>query len=345
MFERFTEDAIRVMERARTEARRLEFSHVQPEHLQLALLSESRSGTAKILALLGADVRRMRTAVERRLGRGYTIVSLEAVTYAPVTAQVIDRALRSAESEGYAAVDSSFLLHALTAEADGDWLRLLGEYGLTVSRIEEAMTRSHAAPPMTAESEVVPDHFSPRLLTPRAAAVLDLAKEETVHAGHCSIGTEQVLLGICQMPDTTGGAVLVHAGVDERTLRVEIFGLIGQGSGTITALLDYTNIMHRALALAWQEARSLGHRRVGTGHLVLGMLAMDEGSVAHLLHQLNLDTEAIRWELEQILKGSPDDPEPPPGLTDPELLTDPFAATYDDLPPDESMDADSQWVI
>ena len=345
MFERFTEDAIRVMERARAEARRLEFSQVQPEHLQLALLGESRSTTAKILALLSADVRRLRSAVERRVGRGYTIVSLDSVTYAPVTARVIERALHHAEREGYPAVDATFLLHALSVEADGDWRRLLGEYGLTATRIAEAMSRSQAAPPMAAESEMLPEHFNARLLTPRAAAVLDLARQETIGAGHCSIGSEQTLLGICRMAETLGGAVLSHAGVDERTLRVEIFGLIGNGSGTITSLLDYTHIMHRALELAWQEALGLGHRRVGTGHLVLGMLAMDEGSVTHLLHQLNLDAEAIRWELVQSLKRSPDDPEPPPGLTDPELVLDPLAAPYDDLPPEESLDSDGQWVI
>jgi ATP-dependent Clp protease ATP-binding subunit ClpA len=343
MFERFTEDAIRVMERARAEARRLEFAQVQPEHLLLALLGESRSATVKILALLGADTRKMRTAVERRLGRGYTIVSLEAVTFAPVTGRVIERALHAAERQGSATVDATFLLLSLCVEADGDWRRLLTDYGLDAARLEEAMARGLTAPPMTAESDVLPERFSPRLLTAESARILELARQEAIAGGHCSIGTEQVLLGMCAQPDTLGGWVLGQAGLSLRTLRVEIYSLIGKGSGTIPALLDYTHIMHRALEAAWRDAKQLGHRRVGTGHLLLGLLDMDEGSVSHLLNQLNLDGEAMRWSLLHTLKASPDNPEPPPGQAEAELVLDPLSATYDDMPPDE-VDDGAYWA-
>jgi ATP-dependent Clp protease ATP-binding subunit ClpA len=342
MFERFTEDAIRVMERARAEARRLEFSQVQPEHLLLALLGESRSATVKILALLGADGRKMRSAVERRLGRGYTIVSLESVTFAPVTGRVVERSLHAAERQGYATVDATFLLLSLCVEADGDWRRLLSEYGLEAAKVEDAMARGLAAPPMTAESDVLPERFSTRLLTGEAAAVLDLARSEAVVAGHCSIGTEQVLLGMCERPDTLAGWVLGQAGLEEAPLRVEIYSLIGRGSGTIAALLDYTHIMHRALEQAWREAKQLGHRRVGTGHLLLGILDMDEGSVSHLLSHLNLDGEAMRWSLTQALKAATGNPEPPPGQTHAEFVLDPLATSDDDMPP-EGVD-DAYWA-
>lgn len=342
MFERFTEDAIRVLERARAETRRLEFSQVQPEHLLLALLGESRSATVKILALLGADGRRMRSAVERRLGRGYTIVSLEAVTFAPVTARVIERSLHAAERQGHVTVDATFLLLALCLEADGDWRRLLADYGLEAGKVDEAMARGLTAPPMTAESDVLPERFSARLLTPEAAAILDQARQETIAAGHSSIGTEQVLLGMCERPDTLAGWVLGEAGLARNTLRVDIYGLIGKGSGTITALLDYSHVMHRALEQAWRDAKPLGHRRVGSGHLLLGMLDMAEGSVSHLFNHLNLDGEAMRWALMQTLKASPDNPEPPPGLAHADLVFDPLATGDDEMPP-EGID-DAYWA-
>src|SRR5690349_18975172 len=71
MFEPFTEDAIRAIERARTESRRLEFAQVLPEHLLLGLLGEQRATAVKVLATLGVDWRRLRHQVESRLGRGY----------------------------------------------------------------------------------------------------------------------------------------------------------------------------------------------------------------------------------------------------------------------------------
>jgi ATP-dependent Clp protease ATP-binding subunit ClpC len=118
--------------------------------------------------------------------------------------------------------------------------------------------------------------------------------------------------------------------------------LIGQGSGTIASLLDFTNIMHRALEQAWREAKQVGHRRVGTGHLLLGMLDMDEGSVRHLLNHLNLDGEAMHWSLLQALKAAPDSPEPPPGATAADFVFGPLATADDDMPP-EGVD-DAYWA-
>lgn len=345
MFERFTEDAIRAIDRARSEARRLEFAQVLPEHLLLGLLGEQRAMAAKVLATLGIDWRQLRHRVESRLGRGYMITTLDGVSFAAPTAKVVERALHVADHQGFKAVDSAFLLYALAIESTGDWRVFLAGHGLTGTRIEDAMGSISQGPPMTGGDEALPERFHPRLLTGRAGKALEIARDETLKAGHSSIGTEQILLALTQLPDALGGWILDHNGLDEPGLRVEIHSLIGQGSGTIADLLGYTHVAERSLDSAWQEAKALGHRRVGTGHLALGLILSADGTVSHLFQHLDLDAEQLRWELVQALKASPDDPEPPPGVIDTALVLDPLHPNLDDdLPPEDAIGPDGQWI-
>lgn len=53
----------------------------------------------------------------------------------------------------------------------------------------------------------------------------------------------------------------------------------------------------RALLLAQQEAQFMGHRYIGTEHILLGLLALDEGCAAHPLRQSGLELEHARRQI------------------------------------------------
>jgi ATP-dependent Clp protease ATP-binding subunit ClpC len=50
----------------------------------------------------------------------------------------------------------------------------------------------------------------------------------------------------------------------------------------------------RALALAVDEVRSLGHGRVGTEHILLGLAREGQGVAAGILDRLGIDLEQLR---------------------------------------------------
>jgi ATP-dependent Clp protease ATP-binding subunit ClpA len=56
-----------------------------------------------------------------------------------------------------------------------------------------------------------------------------------------------------------------------------------------------------AMRAAQQEARSLGHDHVGTGDVLLGLLAVDRGGAARALKSLGIAPDAVR---ERVGKGS-----------------------------------------
>ena len=59
----------------------------------------------------------------------------------------------------------------------------------------------------------------------------------------------------------------------------------------------FTREAGRVVVIAQEEARMLGHQVVGTEHLLLGLLAIDGGTVARMLARVGVDTASVRDEI------------------------------------------------
>jgi ATP-dependent Clp protease ATP-binding subunit ClpC len=62
----------------------------------------------------------------------------------------------------------------------------------------------------------------------------------------------------------------------------------------------FTDEARRVLALAQQEARALNHNRVGTEHILLGLVQEHEGIATEALESLGISLDAIRQQVEKI---------------------------------------------
>ena len=65
----------------------------------------------------------------------------------------------------------------------------------------------------------------------------------------------------------------------------------------------FTDRARRAVVLAQEEARLLGHDYVGTEHLLLGLIREGEGGAAMALQALGISLEDVRREVEAIIDG------------------------------------------
>ncbi len=140
--------------------------------------------------------------------------------------------------------------------------------------------------------------------TERARKVLVLAKEEARRFNHDYIGTEHILLGLVREGEGVACAVLQNLGVDLDRVRREIEKLISPGSiATITGDLPFTPRAKKALELAAEEARNLGHNYIGTEHILLGLLREGEGIASQVLYGLGVDLEKVRDEISSLLGG------------------------------------------
>jgi ATP-dependent Clp protease ATP-binding subunit ClpA len=70
MFERFAEQAHRILDLAQQEAERCGHRYLGPEHVLLGVLAEGHSRAAQLLWAHGVELEAARTALGRLVGRG-----------------------------------------------------------------------------------------------------------------------------------------------------------------------------------------------------------------------------------------------------------------------------------
>jgi ATP-dependent Clp protease ATP-binding subunit ClpC len=138
--------------------------------------------------------------------------------------------------------------------------------------------------------------------TERARKVIVFAKEEARRFNHDYIGTEHLLLGLIREGEGVAAAVLQKLGVDLESIRIEVEKLVQPGPQTqVVGDIPFTPRSKKALELAAEEARALGHNYIGTEHLLLGLVKEGEGMAYRVLLNLGLDLGKLRNEVMELL--------------------------------------------
>ncbi|MBF0485292.1 MAG: ATP-dependent Clp protease ATP-binding subunit [Candidatus Omnitrophica bacterium] len=138
--------------------------------------------------------------------------------------------------------------------------------------------------------------------TERARKVIVYAKEEARRFNHDYIGTEHLLLGLIREGEGVAAAVLQKLGVDLESIRIEVEKLVQPGPQTqVVGDIPFTPRSKKALELAAEEARALGHNYIGTEHLLLGLVKEGEGMAYRVLLNLGLDLGKLRSEVMELL--------------------------------------------
>src|SRR6266478_1827339 len=79
----------------------------------------------------------------------------------------------------------------------------------------------------------------------------------------------------------------------------------GGGGDSTEALNNFTPRAQQVLALARREADRFYHNFVGTEHLLLGLIALGQGTAVTVLRKLGLDLESVRIEVEKQVGTGP----------------------------------------
>jgi len=138
--------------------------------------------------------------------------------------------------------------------------------------------------------------------TERARKVIVLAKEEARRYNHDYIGTEHILLGLIREGEGVATAVLQNLGLGLDVIREELEKIIQPGNTSqVLGDVPFTPRAKKALELAAEEARNMGHNYIGTEHLLLGLLKEGEGVASEVLFNLGIDLEKVRKEISNLL--------------------------------------------
>ncbi len=138
--------------------------------------------------------------------------------------------------------------------------------------------------------------------TDRARKVMQLANQEAQRFNHEYIGTEHILLGLVKEGSGVAANVLKNLDIDLRKIRLEVEKIVQAGPDMpLTGKLPQTARAMKVIKYAAEESRKFNHNYVGTEHLLLGLLRVEDGVAAQALMNLGLHLEAVREETVNLL--------------------------------------------
>ena len=150
-----------------------------------------------------------------------------------------------------------------------------------------------------------------RRFTERVRRVMHFAREEAGRLQHDYIGTEHLLLGLLREGEGVAAVVLMNIGLDIEQVRRAVEEAVPPSGGTLTiGDLPFNAGAKRALELAIEEAKELGHNYIGTEHLLLGLLREGDGIAAKALMRLGVALERLREATLELLGGGGGMPHP-----------------------------------
>jgi len=136
--------------------------------------------------------------------------------------------------------------------------------------------------------------------TEKARRVIFFARYEASQFGSPLIETEHLLLGLLREDKAlTNRFLRSHASVESIRKQIEARTTIREKVST-SVDLPLSNEGKRVLAYAAEEAERLGHKHIGTEHLLLGLLREDKCFAGELLKERGLKLEKIREELARV---------------------------------------------
>lgn len=137
--------------------------------------------------------------------------------------------------------------------------------------------------------------------TERAQRTIVNAQATARELGFDFVGTEHLLLALLKDQESLAVRTLGVLRKDAGQLRASLTQMIGRGHGKQPDELLYTPRLKKVLVeLAFDEAQGLGHRQVGTEHLLLGLIREGEGLAAVALDKIGVDLAGARRAVREV---------------------------------------------
>src|SRR5690348_13344572 len=146
MFERFTDQARRVVVLAQEEARLLGHGYIGTEHILLGLLAEGEGLAFQALASLGISLDATREQIAEIIGEGAGQPSGH-IPFTPRTKKVLELSLREAQRLGDSYIGTEHILLGLAREGEGVGAQVMDRLGAGKDRVfAQVLLTKRAAP-------------------------------------------------------------------------------------------------------------------------------------------------------------------------------------------------------
>jgi ClpA/ClpB-like protein len=140
--------------------------------------------------------------------------------------------------------------------------------------------------------------------TPRARNVVVAAQNEARAANNAEIRPEHLVLGLLAEPEAIAARVIVTLGVALDAVRRAATATLPPAAGEVPELIPFDPGARKALELTFREALRLGHNYIGTEHILLALLELEDGT--GVLTGLGVDKGGAETEIVAALRATRD---------------------------------------
>src|SRR6266487_3359840 len=277
-FDKFTERARKVLSLAQEEAQRFQHNYIGTEHLLLGLVREGEGVAAKVLANLGVELNKVRSAVEFIIGRGDRIV-LGEIGLTPRAKKVIELAVDEARRLNHHYIGTEHLLLGLVREGEGIAAGVLESLGVNLELVQQLMIE------LLNEAQKV-------LASVMQEKEQALQQKEYERAAELGKREKNLRVSISKLETFWH----LQPGFTQKHYTESEIGIVEDDTLDI-----FTVQLLRVLSRSREEAQHFQHNYIGTEHLLLALIHESKGVAAEVLGNLEIDTNVVRETIEAIM--------------------------------------------
>ncbi|HZA74908.1 MAG TPA: Clp protease N-terminal domain-containing protein [Acidimicrobiales bacterium] len=220
MFERFTDEARRVVVLSQEEARLLNHNYIGTEHILLGLLHEGEGIAAQALGSLGVTLHVVRRQVEEIIGRGGS-APFGDIPFTPRAKKVLELSLREAMDLGHDHIRTEHVLLGLVREGEGVAAQVLVTLGADLPKVRDRVVQILSGG--AAGEPHAPATPPPGLaVSGELMAVFEEARQAAAAKGEFVVAPIHLFLAAVRDPDGAAGRMLREVGVDPEELRRQV---------------------------------------------------------------------------------------------------------------------------
>ncbi|EID17157.1 ATP-dependent protease ATP-binding subunit ClpC2 [Mycobacterium xenopi RIVM700367] len=134
--------------------------------------------------------------------------------------------------------------------------------------------------------------------TPRARSAVVAAQNAAHEARNREITPAHLVLGLLGDPEALATKLLNEQGVDPEVVRAAV--TLPPACDEPPQLTPFSGPARKALELTFREALRLGHNYIGTEHLLLALLELEDGDGP--LHRAGVDKDRAEADLTSVLE-------------------------------------------
>jgi hypothetical protein len=114
--------------------------------------------------------------------------------------------------------------------------------------------------------------------TLRARNVVVTAQNEARATAHAEIRPEHLVLALLSEPEAIAARSIVAQGVPLETVRQTVTATLPPAADQVPDLIPFDAQARKALELTFREALRMGHNYIGTEHILLALLELENGT-------------------------------------------------------------------